>query len=107
MCIRDRVVNVGTLQAGIRIFPEASPTDGLLDVLIGNPTTVSDWAKVASGLLGGADVEPLEYAQGRRVVIESPDPVPYQLDGDAAGDTCRLEAETVPGGLLVMLPQAV
>jgi diacylglycerol kinase (ATP) len=101
------VGNVGTLQAGIRIFPDASPTDGLLDVLIGNPTTVSDWAKVASGLLGGADVEPLEYAQGRRVVIESPDPVPYQLDGDAAGDTCRLEAEAVPGGLLVMLPQAV
>ena len=76
-------------------------------MLIGNPTTVSDWAKVASGLLGGADVEPLEYAQGRRVVIESPDPVPYQLDGDAEGDTCRLEAEVVPGGLTVMLPQAV
>jgi YegS/Rv2252/BmrU family lipid kinase len=101
------VGNVGTLQAGIRIFPDASPTDGLLDVLIGNPTTVSDWAKVASGLLGGANVEPLEYAQGRRVVIESPDPVPYQLDGDAEGDTCRLEAEVVPGGLTVMLPQAV
>jgi diacylglycerol kinase family enzyme/membrane-associated phospholipid phosphatase len=98
--------NVGTLQAGLRMFPDASPTDGMLDVLIGNPTTVADWAKVASGLLGGGTVEPLEYAQGRRVVIESPAPIPYQLDGDAEGDTCRLEAEAVPGGLTVMLPQA-
>ncbi len=96
------VGNVGTLQAGIRIFPDASPTDGKLDVLIGNPTSVSDWAKVASGLLGGAEVEPLEYAQGHRVVIESTEPIPYQLDGDAEGDTNRLEAEAVPAGLTVM-----
>jgi diacylglycerol kinase (ATP) len=99
------VGNVGTLQAGIRIFPDASPTDGKLDVLIGNPATVSDWAKVATGLLGGANVEPLEYAQGHKVVIESTEPIPYQLDGDAEGDTNRLEAEAVPAGLRVMLQQ--
>ncbi len=97
------VGNVGTLQANIRLFPEASPTDGLLDVLIANPSGVSDWAKVASGLLGGAEVEPLEYAQGTKVVVESADPVGYQLDGDAEGETRRMEAEVVPGGLLVML----
>jgi diacylglycerol kinase family enzyme/membrane-associated phospholipid phosphatase len=96
------VGNVGTLQGGLRLFPDASPTDGKLDVLIGNPTTVVDWAKVASGLLGGADVEPLEYGQGRKVVIESAVPIPYQLDGDASGETNRLEAEAVPAGLMVM-----
>ncbi len=100
------VGNVGTLQAGIKIFPDASPTDGKLDVLIGNPTSVVDWAKVASGLLGGAEVEPLEYGQGRKVVIESVEPIPYQLDGDAEGDTNRLEAEAVPAGLMVMLQRA-
>jgi diacylglycerol kinase (ATP) len=72
-------------------------------VLIGNPTSVVDWAKVASGLLGGAEVEPLEYGQGKKVVIESVEPIPYQLDGDAEGDTNRLEAEAVPAGLMVML----
>ena len=97
------VGNVGTLQGGLRLFPDASPTDGKLDVLIGNPTSVVDWAKVASGLLGGADVEPLEYGQGHKVVIESAVPIPYQLDGDASGDTTRLEAEVVPAGLMVML----
>jgi diacylglycerol kinase (ATP) len=99
------VGNVGTLQGGIRMFPQADPRDGLLDVLIGSPNGVSDWAKVASGLLGGVDVEPLEYAQGKRVVIESARPVPYQLDGDASGETSRFEAEIVPAGLLVMVGQ--
>ncbi len=65
------VGNVGTLQAGIQIFPDASPTDGLLDLLIASPNGVSDWAKVATGIVGGAEVEPLEYAQGKRVVVES------------------------------------
>lgn len=97
------VGNVGTLQAGIKLFPDASPTDGLLDVLIASPSGVSDWAKVASGILGGAEVEPLEYAQGTKVVVEAADPVGYQLDGDAEGETRRMEAEAVPGGLLVML----
>ncbi|HET7725086.1 MAG TPA: diacylglycerol kinase family protein [Propionibacteriaceae bacterium] len=99
------VGNVGTLQGGIRLFPQADPRDGRLDVLIGSPNGVSDWAKVASGLLGGVDVEPLEYAQGTRVVFESPKPVPYQLDGDASGDTSRFEAEIVPGGLKVMVSE--
>jgi diacylglycerol kinase family enzyme len=100
------VGNVGTLQGGIKMFPDASPTDGKLDVLIGNPTSVSDWAKVATGLIGGAEVKPLEYAQGQKVVIESTEPIPYQLDGDAEGDTNRLEAEVVPAGLTVMLQKA-
>jgi diacylglycerol kinase family enzyme/membrane-associated phospholipid phosphatase len=97
------VGNVGTLQAGIQIFPDASFTDGLLDLLIASPNGVSDWAKVATGIVGGTDVEPLEYAQGKRVVVESDTPVPYQLDGDADGETKRLEAEVVPAGLTVML----
>ena len=97
------VGNVGTLQGGIRLFPQADPRDGRLDVLIGSPNGVSDWAKVASGLLGGGHVEPLEYAQGTRVVFESPQPVPYQLDGDASGDTSRFEAEIVPVSLRVMV----
>jgi diacylglycerol kinase family enzyme len=97
------VGNVGTLQAGIQVFPDASPTDGLLDLLIAIPNGVSDWAKVATGIVGGTEVEPLEYGQGKRVVIESNTPVPYQLDGDAEGETKRLEAEAVPAGLTVML----
>lgn len=98
------VGNVGTLQGRIRIFPNAAADDGLLDVLIGNPTSATDWAKVATGLLGGSQVEPLEYAQGRHVVFEAAEPVEYQLDGDAEGTTRRFEAEVVPGGLTVMLP---
>ncbi len=99
------VGNVGSIQGGIKAFPSAEATDGQLDVLVANPNGVADWAKVASGLLGGTEVEPLEYAQGTRVLFEVSEPMPYQLDGDAEGSTTRFEAEVVPGGLTVMLPK--
>ncbi len=105
---RDAVLalvgNVGTLQGGIEMFPHADPYDARLDVLVATPTTALDWARVASGILGGAETEPLEFAQARKVRFETDEPVPYQLDGDAGPPTRVFEAECVPGGLTLMLP---
>ncbi len=97
------VGNVGTLHGTIQVFPDADPYDSSLDVMVANPTTALDWARVATGLLG-AEVEPLEFAQGRRVRVETTQPTPYQLDGDAEGMTTFFEAEVVPGALTLVLP---
>ena len=99
------VGNVGTLQGGIQMFPAADPFDSRLDVLVATPTTVLDWAKVATGIVGGAEVEPLEFAQARKVRFEVPHDTPYQLDGDAEGTTSYFQAEVAPAGLTVMLPR--
>lgn len=99
------VGNVGTLQAGVQLFPQAKADDGLLDVLIASPASVVDWARVATGILGGQSVEPLEYAQSERVVLETESAVPFQLDGDVEGTTSRLEATIEPAALLVMRPR--
>lgn len=98
------VGNVGTLNGTIQVFPDADPYDGRLNILVANPTSALDWARVATGLLG-ADVEPLEFAHGRRVRFEVTKPVAYQLDGDADGTTSVFEAEVVPGALTLMLPR--
>jgi diacylglycerol kinase family enzyme/membrane-associated phospholipid phosphatase len=97
------VGNVGSVQGGIQVFPAADPYDGSLDVLVANPTTVLDWAKVATGLLG-ADVEPLEFARAQKVSFVVPGGRPYQLDGDAEGTTTFFEAEVVRGGMRIVLP---
>ncbi|NMD47586.1 MAG: hypothetical protein GYA85_12595, partial [Propionibacterium sp.] len=46
----------------------------------------------------------IDRAQGRRVLIETSEPVEYQLDGDAAGECHRMSAEVLPQTLIVMVP---
>jgi diacylglycerol kinase (ATP) len=97
------VGNVGRLQGGIQMFPEASPTDGLLDVLVASPDGLRDWARVAAGVRTGGPVRGLARAQGSRVEITVDRPIAFQLDGDTEGDAMRFVAEVVPGALRVML----
>lgn len=98
------VGNVGRLQGGIPIFPSASPTDGLLDVLIASADGLLDWARVAARMRHRSAVRGLARAQGRRVQIVTDGPIAFQLDGDTEGVTTHVAAEVAPGALLVMLP---
>lgn len=100
------VGNVGFLQANIQLIPDASPTDGLLDLVVASPRSVADWAKIVTRVLTrGEKVERLEREQARRVRVEVAEPTPYQLDGDTEGEARVFEAEVVPGALAVMLPR--
>lgn len=98
------VANVGQLQAQFDLAPDAAPDDGLLDVLIATPRNVGGWAAMATGMLTRSPVAGVQRAQVRGVVVETPEPVPYQLDGDVAGDCRRFEATIVPGAVRVMVP---
>lgn len=99
------VASVGRLQGNIRLLPDARPDDGLLDVLVASLRGVTDWARMTSHVLTGvADAPGAERAQARHVVIEADAPVPYQIDGDAAGSCTRLEATMRPGAVVVMVP---
>lgn len=101
------VASVGRLQGNIDLMPDARPDDGLLDVLVASPKGVTDWAVLTSHVLvGAADAPGAERAQARSVVIETAEPVPYQVDGDSAGVCSRLEATVRPGAVLVMVPRA-
>jgi diacylglycerol kinase family enzyme/membrane-associated phospholipid phosphatase len=117
--------NVGGIQGPIQLFPAARPDDGLLDLLVSCPTTTRQWAKVGADIISaslptpsdsaappldltgelGGEVEPLEYAQGRRVRCETESPITFQVDGDAMGVTTWLEAEVVPAALQVVAPR--
>lgn len=99
------IASVGRLQANIDLLPDARPDDGLLDVLVASPRRVGDWAVMTSHVLvGSPDAPGAERAQATSVVVETADPVPYQVDGDAAGTCTRLEATIRPGAVLVMVP---
>lgn len=100
------VGNVGRLQAGLTLLPEASPTDGVLDVAILAPTTWRDWplilARIASRRVtrgGRTDV-----LRGSRVEITCDRPLPLEFDGDLAGETDSLSVGVLCGALVVCVP---
>lgn len=105
------VANVGQLVYDIlpldlRIGPGVSFQDGLLDVCIFAPRTLTDVAavlwRVASRQYVGDNR--LIYLQAREIRVEADPPTITQVDGDLAGST-PLVACAVPGGVRVLLPR--
>lgn len=100
------IANVGSIQGNLQLFPDARPDDGQLDVLVATPRRPTDWRHIAGALMvGGPEGEHMARARGSSVVVEVPEPVAYQVDGDTAGTCRRLEATVLPGALLVMVPE--
>ncbi|SPT54298.1 Diacylglycerol kinase [Actinomyces bovis] len=98
--------NVGTITGGITLFPQATPDDGQVDLLLASPERVTDWARLGAHILTGRALEGFTLASARRVVIETAEPVPFEIDGDTAGQVRRLEVEVEPGVLRVVAPEA-
>ena len=100
------VGNVGDLQAGVSLMPQADASDGILDVLVASPRTVGDVAQMMAGVLTQIGGEPLlDRMTGRRVEIETAAPMPFQIDGDVVGTVDRVVVEVVPGAVRLMLPR--
>ena len=99
------VGNVGQLQGNVQLLPDAQFDDGLLDLFVASPANVADWLRITTSvLLPVPEASEIDRGQGRTVVIETSEPVEYQLDGDAAGECRRMVATVVPQTLTVMLP---
>ena len=97
--------NVGTITAGMALFPRAVPTDGMVDLLLANPGKVVDWARLGAQILTGQEMEGFTLTRARKVLIEADRPVPFELDGDTAGSTRTLRAEVDEGALHVVVPR--
>lgn len=101
------VGNVGVLQGGLQLIPEASPDDGVLDLLVASPRTISDWITVIARLVLRRDREDRSLARGtgRKVDVTLDRPERFELDGDPQGTCTRLTAEVDPGALLLRVPR--
>ena len=99
------VANIGTLK-GFEAFPDAVPTDGMLDAAILTASGVRDWAGLMVSairhkqhLSGRADL----YA-GKTITIRTPKKHRFELDGGVKGEAKKLEFEIVPNSLIVCAP---
>jgi len=105
--VRSVVVgNVGKLQGGIPLLPDAKPDDGQLDVVVIAPRNVLDWARVGSRVVRRADVpdRKMERFRARHVVIEASHRQPRQLDGDVIEDSRTMDITIEEKALQVRVP---
>lgn len=101
------VGNVGHLQAGMPLLPDAAIDDGLLDVVILHPQRFVSWIPLALRVLSKATKtdELINRMTGQRVVLRASTDTPRQLDGDSIGAGRELRMSCVHGRLLVRVPR--
>jgi YegS/Rv2252/BmrU family lipid kinase len=99
--------NVGFLQAGLPLIPDAAIDDGQLDVVLLYPRRFLSWVPLAVRVLtrNKRTDETITRMTGREVVVRTTGDTPRQLDGDLIPSGRELRATCVHGRLLVRVPR--
>ena len=102
------VGNVGQLEGGLELLPDAVADDGLLDVVVVAPRTLRDWLRVAYRIVRRPHTEDrhLERFRGQAISIEADRVAPRQMDGEVIADGSGIEARVEPGALVVRVPRS-
>ncbi len=99
------VGNVGSLQAGIPLLPEAQPDDGMLDVVVLTPGGLAGWLVLAAHVLARrGSTSRVTRLTARELRVDLGRQQPWQLDGEAMGQTRRLNLTISPGQLTLRCP---
>ena len=101
------VGNVGFLQAGMPLLPDASIDDGVLDIVILHPRRFLSWIPLAYRVLAkrSRTDETINRMTGRTVTMRAPGDTPRQLDGDYIGSGRELRMTCIHGRVLVRVPR--
>jgi YegS/Rv2252/BmrU family lipid kinase len=101
------VGNVGYLQAGMPLLPDATIDDGLLDVVILYPRRFLSWLPMVYRVLAKRPRtdDTINRMTGRKVSVRASHDVPRQLDGDPIGLGKELHAVCEHGRLIVRVPR--
>jgi diacylglycerol kinase (ATP) len=113
--------NCGSLQAGLELIPEASITDGELDIAILQPRSIFGWLLVWRRLAWDNSVlrkfragrrilalrtadNSVRYTKGDGIDFAADEAHPVQLDGDEFGEATHVAVRVVAGGLTLAIP---
>jgi YegS/Rv2252/BmrU family lipid kinase len=99
------VANMPTYGGGMRIAPDADPTDGLLDVVTARHVSKARFLTIAPRIFAGnhVDAPSVRVERGRAVRLDADRPFMVYADGDPL---CALPATITiqPGALRVLAP---
>jgi diacylglycerol kinase (ATP) len=99
------VANGRYLGGGMLMVPDASPDDGLFDVLLLGDLTKADLVKTMPKVYRGTHLPhpKAELLRGAAVSVDSEEALPVQLDGEQPGTT-PVRFELVPQALRLKVP---
>ena len=102
------VGNIGTLKGGIEAFPDASPTDGQLDVAVVTATGLRVWGGLMVSAVRGRQhlSGHADMWAGKQIVVRTEAKHRFELDGGVKGRSKRFDFEVVPASLIVCAPPA-
>lgn len=113
--------NCGSLPAGIALIPDASISDGILDIVLFQPTGWFGWlgvwrkvwwdnsvlrrSRAGRRVLErrGRDTS-VHYMQGKGAEVAPATPQAIELDGDEFGTAARIRCHIEAGGLITAVP---
>jgi diacylglycerol kinase family enzyme len=99
--------NVGKLQAGMVLMPEATPDDGILDVAVLVPKTLRHWLMLSLHVMRrrpGGRGSRIKHFRGRRIHIECDRVWPREIDGDLLEPSKEMTIVVEPKALIVRIP---
>lgn len=99
--------NVGELQGGLALFPDADPGDGVLELAVLSVRSPVDWLRIASAVVRRrrGSATGLERHRFWRLEVRTERPEPFELDGDHEGSTTSFEVEVEAAALRVRVPR--
>jgi diacylglycerol kinase family enzyme len=103
------VGNVGALQGGVPLLPDAQPDDGLLDVVVLTARSWGSWLTVVLHVLlrRSEATERVLRRTFAELRIDLDRPHLWELDGEVMGRTRQLVINIQPGALTVRVPSEV
>jgi diacylglycerol kinase (ATP) len=98
--------NVGRLQGGLRLLPDAEPDDGVLDVGVVDPRHAADWLLLMVRVLRGDHGRDRRWTvyQARQVAVRAERPQPRQVDGELIEAGTELRVGVRAGVLQICAP---
>jgi YegS/Rv2252/BmrU family lipid kinase len=98
--------NVGTVTGGLRLFDDARPDDGWLDVGVATAEGAVQWARtLGRAAVGHADRSPfVQTTRGRAIEVRLGSPMAYELDGGEREPAARLKVRVVRDAVTVCVP---
>lgn len=99
--------NVGRIQGGLELLPDADPSDGVLDLAVIAPRSFGDWLAIGWQAVRGkrrSDAR-VQRFRARSIEIETERVVPRQFDGEEMAPSRFLHVDIDPGALVVKVPR--
>ncbi|MEA2522312.1 MAG: hypothetical protein QOI81_1958 [Actinomycetota bacterium] len=101
--------NVGDVIGGLSAFPDASPTDGFLEIGVVTADGALEWARtLGRAAVGDVSGSPfVDTTTGGRFDVRFDVATPYELDGSDRKKTKRMKVKIRPAAITICVPEVV